>query len=348
MENHKEYRSWKRLFTVVCAAVLSFGLLAGCGDDSTKGNAPIEEAQPGKDDPLKQFPGVEKLPYEAKGTDVFVEYKGGKVTADEFERFLRAITFFQPQQGAAIQQADEAAIKNYLREYAATKLLYDRLDEKGKAEAAQEAEKAFESVKKQYLPLLNDDEKKFEQLLKQQKLTRQDIVSTMTLINGSIVYVRKQVTEDDIKKRYAAEKDQFTLASVRHILVKFEGRKEEEALKIANELIGRLKKGEDFAKLASEKSEDPGSKDNGGLYADADVSQWVPEFRDAALTLPLNEISQPVKTEYGYHIMRVEKREINHEKAKQAVMQEKYDQFGKNELDKLITKWNLPKVKTQS
>lgn len=132
MENHKEYRSWKRLFTVVCAAVLSFGLLAGCGDDSTKGNAPIEEAQPGKDDPLKQFPGVEKLPYEAKGTDVFVEYKGGKVTADEFERFLRAITFFQPQQGAAIQQADEAAIKNYLREFAATKLLYDRLDEKGR------------------------------------------------------------------------------------------------------------------------------------------------------------------------------------------------------------------------
>lgn len=55
-------------------------------------------------------------------------------------------------------------------------------------------------------------------------------------------------------------------------------------------------------------SEDPGSAEKGGLYENTPVSTWVEAFKEAAKTLPLNKISDPVETEYGYHIMKVEAR----------------------------------------
>ena len=79
-------------------------------------------------------------------------------------------------------------------------------------------------------------------------------------------------------------------------------------MKIAKEVKTKLDAGEDFAKVAKEYSEDPGSADNGGLYENTPVSNWVEAFKEAAKTLPINKISDPVETEYGYHVMKVESR----------------------------------------
>ena len=70
-------------------------------------------------------------------------------------------------------------------------------------------------------------------------------------------------------------------------------------------LYDQLQKGQDFAKLAADFSKDPGSAANGGYYDWAPASNYVPEFRDAALTQPIGEIGKPVKTEFGYHIIQV-------------------------------------------
>ena len=91
----------------------------------------------------------------------------------------------------------------------------------------------------------------------------------------------------------------------RHILVKDEA--------IAQAVRARLVKGEDFAKVAAEVSTDTGSKDKGGdigwfpKKADAQPGQttMVPEFEAAAFKLKVGEISQPVKSTYGYHIIQV-------------------------------------------
>lgn len=79
------------------------------------------------------------------------------------------------------------------------------------------------------------------------------------------------------------------------------------AVKInADQLYGRVTRGEDFAALAGEFSDDPGSKDNGGALGVFGKGQMVPEFETAAFSLPVGGISKPVKTSYGWHIIRTD------------------------------------------
>ena len=77
----------------------------------------------------------------------------------------------------------------------------------------------------------------------------------------------------------------------------------------AEELLARVQKGEDFAALAKENSEDPGSKDKGGLYENVRQGQFVPEFETAALALEPGQIApQLIETKYGFHIIKLEKK----------------------------------------
>jgi parvulin-like peptidyl-prolyl isomerase len=70
-----------------------------------------------------------------------------------------------------------------------------------------------------------------------------------------------------------------------------------------------LKSGQDFGALAKQYSKDTGSGQNGGELGWAPASSYVPEFAAAVKTLKLGEISQPVKTQFGYHIIQVIARE---------------------------------------
>lgn len=88
---------------------------------------------------------------------------------------------------------------------------------------------------------------------------------------------------------------------VRHILV------DDEAT--AQLVYEKLVNHEDFKKLALEFSKDTGSAANGGYYDWAPASNYVPEFRDAALTQEIGVIGKPVKTQFGYHIIQVIGRE---------------------------------------
>lgn len=115
-------------------------------------------------------------------------------------------------------------------------------------------------------------------------------------------YLRASMKEDTFTAYYNAHQDQFAIASVRHILV---DTKEE-----AQAVIERLNNGASFAALASELSTDPGSSENGGLYSDVPVSQWVESFKQATLTQPLGKVGQPVQSEYGYHVILVESRSV--------------------------------------
>ena len=86
----------------------------------------------------------------------------------------------------------------------------------------------------------------------------------------------------------------------RHILV------DDEA--VAADVRARLDRGEDFAAVAKELSRDPGSKDKGGELGWFPRGQMVPEFEAAAFSLQTGEISQPIKTSFGYHLVQVEEK----------------------------------------
>ena len=105
------------------------------------------------------------------------------------------------------------------------------------------------------------------------------------------------VEDSDIDAYYKKNKDQYVQPEsrdVRHILVKKKA--------LADDLYQQLKSGGNFAALAKKYSEDPGSKASGGKLTISKGRQ-VPEFDKAAFALAVHELSQPVKTQYGWHII---------------------------------------------
>jgi peptidyl-prolyl cis-trans isomerase C/peptidyl-prolyl cis-trans isomerase SurA len=96
-----------------------------------------------------------------------------------------------------------------------------------------------------------------------------------------------------------------------HILVAYKGamrsqatRSKDEAKKLAESLLGRARSGQDFAKLASEHSDDPSAKARGGDLGSFDRTGMVKPFADAAFALKPGEISSVVETDFGFHIIK--------------------------------------------
>jgi peptidyl-prolyl cis-trans isomerase D len=122
-----------------------------------------------------------------------------------------------------------------------------------------------------------------------------------------------QPTDADLMRTYNENKDTYRLperVDVRHILLKAIDKdpKQEAAVKAkADDLVKQLRaaKGANFAELVKKYSEDPGSAATGGEYKGVVRGRMDPEFEKAAFSLKVNEISDPVKTTYGYHILQV-------------------------------------------
>jgi peptidyl-prolyl cis-trans isomerase C len=124
------------------------------------------------------------------------------------------------------------------------------------------------------------------------------------------------VSDDEVRKFYDDNPSKFEqpeMVRASHILVSTRDPDTNKDLpddqkaakrKKADELLKRARAGEDFAKLAKENSDDPGSRDKGGEYQFA-RGQMVPEFEAAAFSLKTNEISNIVTTQYGYHIIKL-------------------------------------------
>jgi len=94
---------------------------------------------------------------------------------------------------------------------------------------------------------------------------------------------------------------------VSHILLQVTDPKEDAAVKAkAEAILKRAEAGEDFAKLAKEFSQDPGSADKGGDLGWSERKVWVPAFADAAFSMKEGEIRGPVKTQFGYHILKLD------------------------------------------
>ena len=109
------------------------------------------------------------------------------------------------------------------------------------------------------------------------------------------------ITDDMLKAQYEEFKKSMGTNEykVRHILVDNEAE--------AKAIIAELNRGGDFAKLAKEKSKDPGSKDNGGDLDWGPSARYVKPFSDAVQSTPKGSTTaQPVKTDFGYHVIRVD------------------------------------------
>jgi hypothetical protein len=137
--------------------------------------------------------------------------------------------------------------------------------------------------------------------------------------NMTLQQIGKEIQIDDagLRKYYADHKAEFEQVSARHILIRMQGSPvpvkpgakdltPEEALAKAEDLEKRIAAGEDFAKLAAAESDDTGSAAKGGDLGSFHHGQMVPSFEQAAFKLAPGQVSEPVRSQYGYHIIKVE------------------------------------------
>lgn len=155
-------------------------------------------------------------------------------------------------------------------------------------------------IKKQYFA---GDEKKYQQQLKAQGLTEPLLaINLHGQILSEKLYAKVtggvKVSDADVRAYYVAHKSTYTQAAsrdVRHILVNDK--------KLADSIEAQLKSGADFAKLAKKYSKDPGSAKQGGKLT-ISKGQTVAPFDKVAFSLKKNELSAPVHTTYGWHIIQ--------------------------------------------
>ena len=129
-----------------------------------------------------------------------------------------------------------------------------------------------------------------------------------------------KVSDADLKAMYDAHKSEFEQVRARHILIRMSGSplplkpgqkdlSDAEALAKAQDLRKQIMAGADFAALASKESDDTGSATQGGDLNFFHKGQMVAPFEQAAFALKVGEVSEPVKSQFGYHVIKVEAHE---------------------------------------
>jgi peptidyl-prolyl cis-trans isomerase C len=155
------------------------------------------------------------------------------------------------------------------------------------------------------------------------------------------------VTDEEILSVYNSPKT----VTVRHILLLTQDKEEAEkkaVLEKMRQIQKRAQAGEDFAELAKEFSEDPGSQEKGGLYESIERGVMVKPFEEAAFNVPVGEISDIVETRYGYHIIKVEERQMEErpldqvrDEIRQNISQTRIEQEFSKYMDELRSQANI-------
>ncbi len=200
----------------------------------------------------------------------------------------------------------------------------------------------------EYEQAINDLEKyhggkdALDTYLKQQGLNRQSfekLVQEQLIINNFKEKLTSdiKVTDKEVKKYYDDNKSMFELPApeirASHILVDTEDK--------AKEILAEIENGADFGELAKEHSKDPGSKELGGDLGYFAKGKMVPEFERAAFALKPGEISDIVKSEHGYHIIKVtgERTSLSYDDAKDYIRINLENTKREEEFTKHLDKW---------
>lgn len=149
------------------------------------------------------------------------------------------------------------------------------------------------------LRVTNDEIDSAFETIAQQNGGRQQILSTLKELYGMDEGDFKNLMHDQLLVDKFKQEVLVTV-SVRHILFK--------DLNKANDIAKQVKEGGDFAQIAKEQSEDTGSRDAGGSLGFINRGATVKPFEDTAFTLEPGQISDPIQSEFGWHVIKVEER----------------------------------------
>jgi peptidyl-prolyl cis-trans isomerase C len=203
---------------------------------------------------------------------VVATFDGGSVTyGDVSEEFLKITKYNPSVEAKSFKDLDKSTQENFIKSFATSKIL-------------EVAAKAAD--------VQNSEEYK-SQLVNLEK----QLLQHLYVKNN----VDKQISEDLIKTEYESQKKSLENKyeySASHVLVETEEK--------AKEVLTKLTKGAKFDKIAQEYSKDEGTKTAGGKLGYFLTDQMVPEFGSAVRGLKKGELSKPVKTSFGYHVIKLE------------------------------------------
>ena len=326
----------KRTIQWIAASVACGGLALAHASAATSTPAatasPAEATAPGKNPP--------------KVTDLFPDEvvakgKGVEVKRSQLDDAMVSIKSAFAARGQDLPPEEMNRIEqNVLDRLIQIQLLLLKATDKDKIEGKETCAKRLEAIKTR----AGSDEVLARQL-KSVGTTPQELQAKMTEESTAQVVLERElkinVTDQDVQKFYENNPSKFEQpesARASHILLSTRDPETSKDLpedqkaakrKKAEELLKRARAGEDFAKLAKENSEDPGSKDKGGEYQFA-RGQMMPEFETAAFSLNTNQISDIVTTQYGYHIIKLSEK-IPAKKVELAKVAPEVKEYLKNE-----------------
>lgn len=257
---------------------------------------------------------------------------GQKISEDEFNKRFDKTKKYYEQQGMDFSAEQGKHMLDAIKKQIVDDMVNEELtmqEAKKQNLVADDAKVDTElaSIKKNF-----PDDAKYQEALKGQGMTEADLKAYLKVeLTSKALY--EKVTADitvadaDVEKYYNDNKDKFAepeKIKARHILLKTEDE--------AKDIIKQLKGGAKFEELAKQKSTEPGANESGGDLGYFGKGEMVPEFEKAAFDQKVGTFSeQPVKTQFGYHVILVEDRK--------AAVQKTFDQV-KEDIKK-----NLPQTK---
>ena len=300
----------KKLLTIMLASTM---VLAACGN----------QANDGKNETKVEVQSAKK----ELGKDAIAIVNGDKISKEDYKEEMS----FYGAMLASRQNLKNSIVQMMVQD----KLISDDMKANKIEIADKDVNEAFLNSVKQF-----GGQEQFDKMLDDYNM---DVEKFKDTVRKDLMYQKHKewftkenpVTDEEIKDYYEDNKDEFAKRDASHILVEDE--------KTAKEIKEKLDNGEDFAKLAKEYSKDSANAENGGNLGTFSKGQMVKEFEDAVFNLKEGEISNPVKTQFGYHIIKLNKVadsvEDNKEAIKNALTDKKYADYIKelNEKANVVT-----------
>jgi peptidyl-prolyl cis-trans isomerase C len=266
---------------------------------------------------------------------VIAKVNSAEIKGADLKDAMNAVIAQNPQVGAMMSSGNqmEDFKKNILENLISTELLLQEGQKLKIKDLKQKIDDKSNELKSTF-----KTSEEFKSTLEKQNMTQEDLqkeiekgIRIQSLIDEK---VKKDISisADETKAFYDENTDKFMekeSVKASHILVRLEENADEDqkkaAEKKAQDLLKRVKKGEDFASLAKENSDDPSAAQNSGELGYFAHGQMVPEFDKAAFDLKVGEISDVVETSFGYHIIKCEdkkpERQVSYEESREKIAQ---------------------------
>jgi peptidyl-prolyl cis-trans isomerase C len=266
------------------------------------------------DEKGKVLPQGKPSEKEMKVPDVVATVNGVKIKGADFNKIFQN---YKKRFAMVGQQFPEENIKEItktlIEEMINRELLIQNSSKKGIKVSDDELKKEIESIKSKF-----PNENQFNQMMKSQNITIEDVKNDIKNVMIIKKFIKGEIEnkiltdEKAISEYYKNNQSQFVESesvNASHILVKVDKNAGKEvrdaAKKKIDDLLKKIKKGEDFSKLAKENSDDSASGKNGGDLGFFKKGDMVPPFEKAAFSLNKGEISDVVETDFGYHIIKI-------------------------------------------